>query len=331
MTLAIQGARTASSREWDETWEACDYATYFHSRAWAELWERYHAGRMRPAPVLLEFTDGRRLVLPLTARVGRFGLLHGWESSPAGTFGGWISADPLTHDHVELVVERLRRDYPDLIWRINPYFAPRDYIDRLGARADVTHVLDLAGGYEAIAAGWTRDGGATARKIRKAERSGIRVREAASEQDWSAYVACYEASLSRWGDAASLRYSPRLFEILRELQSPHVRLWLAVLEEAVVAGALCFYARSHVVYWHGAARSEYFDRRPVNALMDAIIREACRSGHRWFDFNPSGSHAGVESFKASFGAVPLACPVVVQHATAHPALRLLRLAGRSIR
>jgi len=331
MSLSIQGSRATLPREWDETWESCDYATYFHSREWAELWERHSQRRLRPWPRSLEFSDGCRLVLPLTARVGRFGMLHGWESSPAGTFGGWISTDELTSDHVQLAVEWLRRECPDLVWRVNPYFEPRDYVDGLGAREDVTHVLDLADGYETIAEGWKKSGGSTARKIRQAERSGIRGREAGSQRDWTEYVACYESSLSRWGDAATLRYAPELFEILRELQSPHVRLWLALLEDAVVAGALCFYARSHVVYWHGAARAEYFDRRPVNALMAEIIRNACESGYRWFDFNPSGGLQGVESFKTSFGALPLDCPVVVQHSTARPALRLLRMAGRSIR
>ena len=331
MSLAIHGARTASSSEWDETWEACPWATYFHSREWAEVWERYSARRLRPAPRYLEFTDGRRLILPLSARFGRFGLLHGWESSPGGTFGGWISTDDLGREHVALAVGWLRRECPDLIWRVNPYFEPHDYVDDLGARPDVTHALDLSSGYDAIVERWKQEGGATARKIRKAERRGIRVREAGSEADWTDYVACYESSLSRWGDNVSMRYAPWLFEILRELRSPRTRLWLAVLGETVVAGALCFYARAHVVYWHGAARAEHFDKRPVNALMDGIIRHACAEGYRWFDLNPSGGHRGVESFKSSLGAATLGCPVVVQSSTVHPALRLLQLAGRSIR
>jgi hypothetical protein len=328
MNLSIQGARSASPREWDETWETCDYATYFHSREWAELWERYSERRLRPWPKLLEFSDGRRLVLPLTARVGRFGMLQGWVSSPEGTFGGWISTDELTRAHVKLAVEWLLRECPDLIWRANPYFEPQDYVDGLGAREDVTHVLGLADGYDTIAERWKKSCRGAARK---AARSGVSVREAGSEGDWTEYVACYESSLSRWGDAAVERYAPKLFEILRELRSPHVRLWLALLEDAVVAGALCFYSRSHVVYWHGAARAEHFDKCPVNALIAEILRDSCESGYRWFDFNPSGGHKGVESFKTSFGARPLSCPVVVQYSTGPRALRLLRLAGRSIR
>jgi len=332
MSLAVQSSRAATPQEWDEAWKACDYATYFHSREWAEVWERYSARRLRPAARLLRFSDGRTLVLPLSARHGRLGLLHGWESSPAGTFGGWISGDELTAAHVEVAVAWLQRACPDLIWRINPYFEPRDYVDALGASEDVTHAIELSGGYESIAEGWSKaGGGSAARKIRKAERSGVRVREADSEKDWSDYVACYETSLERWGDSATLRYSAELFEILRSLRSPHVRLWLASVEGTLAAGALCFYARSHVVYWHGAADAEQFDKRPVNLLMSEIIRDACASGHRWFDFNPSSGHQGVKSFKTSFGARPLGCPVVVQYSTGPRALRLLRLAGRSIR
>ena len=32
---------------------------------------------------------------------------------------------------------------------------------------------------------------------------------------------------------------------------------------------------------------------PLTLLMAEIIRDACSSGHRWFDFNPSGGLEGV--------------------------------------
>lgn len=331
MSVSIRQVRSASPHEWDETWEACGYATYFHSREWAELWRRHSGGRLRPAPLRFEFSDGRNAVLPLSARVGRLGLVHGWESSPAGTYGGWISADALTAGHVAETVERLGRECPDLTWRVNPFFEPRDYVSGVAGTADTTHVLDLAQGYEAIAASWKAGGGSTARKIRKAERSGVSVRPAASEADWSDYVACYEASLARWGETVSSRYEPEFFEILRLMASPHVRLWLATVEGEVAAGALCFRARDHVVYWHGASREEHFDKRPVNLLMAEIIRHACTAGLRWFDFNPSGGHEGVAAFKASFGAAPLACPLVERRSSGPRALRILKMAGRSFR
>jgi hypothetical protein len=48
----------------------------------------------------------------------------------------------------------------------------------------------------------------------------------------------------------------------------------------------------------------------MNLLMAEAIRDASLRGYRWFDFNPSGGHAGVQDFKRRFGAIPLAAPVI---------------------
>lgn len=76
------------------------------------------------------------------------------------------------------------------------------------------------------------------------------------------------------------------------------------------AGALGFYAKSHVVYWRGAAYSDYFELRPVNLLMYEAIKHACENGYSWFDFNPSGGHEGVKAFKKSFGPTALRADIV---------------------
>jgi len=41
MHTSIVSVSGASYAEWKETWRDCDYATYFHSPEWAQLWERY--------------------------------------------------------------------------------------------------------------------------------------------------------------------------------------------------------------------------------------------------------------------------------------------------
>jgi lipid II:glycine glycyltransferase (peptidoglycan interpeptide bridge formation enzyme) len=85
---------------------------------------------------------------------------------------------------------------------------------------------------------------------------------------------------------------------------------LAKYEDRSIAGALCFYTKNHVVYWHGAAYSDYFELRPVNLLMYEAIKDACENGYSWFDFNPSGGHEGVKAFKKSFGPTALRSDVV---------------------
>jgi len=48
----------------------------------------------------------------------------------------------------------------------------------------------------------------------------------------------------------------------------------------------------------------------MHVLIHHLMEIACSRGHRWFDFNPSGGHAGVAAFKKGFGAGSLSCPVV---------------------
>jgi lipid II:glycine glycyltransferase (peptidoglycan interpeptide bridge formation enzyme) len=91
-----------------------------------------------------------------------------------------------------------------------------------------------------------------------------------------------------------------------------VKLWVAEYQNRIISGALCFYSKRHVVYWHGAGLSDYFHLRPANLLLSEVIKHACEDGYWWFDFNPSGTHEGVANFKRRFGAKSMACPVIVR-------------------
>ena len=52
-----------------------------------------------------------------------------------------------------------------------------------------------------------------------------------------------------------------------------VRLWLAELDGQIIAGALCFYAKQHVVYWHGAALTEHFRVRIEDVPSEPVEHE----------------------------------------------------------
>jgi lipid II:glycine glycyltransferase (peptidoglycan interpeptide bridge formation enzyme) len=63
-----------------------------------------------------------------------------------------------------------------------------------------------------------------------------------------------------------------------------------------------FYWNRHAAYWHAAADREFLAIEAPKLLLSAIIRDACSRQIRYFDFNPSGGHAGVAKFKGYFGA-----------------------------
>lgn len=310
MNIAIKNISSATNAEWDHIWHGCDYSTFFHSREWAEIWENYTNGQMRHDPKLVIFTDGKKALLPLSYYRELKGLIKNYISSPAGTFGGWISEDELVTKHGFLLIELLTKRLGNLVWRINPY---DDLVIKSGVQGseqDETRVLNLEGGFDVIYKKWSKGHSSAVRKARKARKEGVTVRLAETINDWRDYYSIYEDSLRRWGDKTSSCYKWELFGRFFFCRSNNVRLWLAVFDEQVVAGALCFYAKKHVVYWHGAALEKYFRHRPVNLLMYEAIKSACEEGYSWFDFNPSGGHEGVKAFKRSFRAESLPCPVV---------------------
>lgn len=294
-----------SDAAWDRTWSDCRYATFFHSRTWAEIWSSYTQGASRPAGESIEFSDGFRAVLPISARQTPAGLEL--LSSPAGTFGGWISTDPLTDEHARWLTSRLADASGGCNWRMNPYADVAPEVVSAATRSGSTSAIDLAEGANAAFRGWSKGHRAAAKQ---AARLGVTVRAADRPEDWAKYYELYTLSLARWGEAATCRYERRLFDLLAAESNDRVTLWLAEHDGRIVAGAVCFYAPGHAVYWHGAADGEAFPLRPVHRLVFEMSRQAAERGCRWLDLNPSGDLEGVAHFKRGFGPTILSAPIV---------------------
>ena len=176
MDIHIDQILPAQPEEWDVIWRQCSYATYFHSREWAEIWAHYSQEWMRPNPLLVMFSDGKEALLPLSCELS-YGSVKSLWSSPEGTYGGWIALDPLSREHAILMKEFLTNELGHLFWSINPY-------DDLVATTDVdatyhykTHFINLESGFEVVYRDWTS---ACRRAERKALSSGILVRHAPS-------------------------------------------------------------------------------------------------------------------------------------------------------
>ena len=121
MSITIKKIENTPDSMWDRLWWDCKYATYFHSREWAEVLSKYTKGKIQPDPLLITFSDGKQAILPLSSRKSYKGLIKTSLSSPLGTYGGWISVDELNSEHAALLVEYLTNKLGNLIWRINPY------------------------------------------------------------------------------------------------------------------------------------------------------------------------------------------------------------------
>ncbi|HYG37754.1 MAG TPA: GNAT family N-acetyltransferase [Cytophagales bacterium] len=305
--MKIKGFRVSTNKEWDTIVNNSYCSTYFHTRDWAEIWSSYTNNLLKPHPILITFEDDTHVLLPLSYTTFFKGLGKKYISSPAGTFGGWVSNNRLDKGHIESLINFLYSISDDLNVRINPYEETgANYIYKK-AISDVTNTLKLDNDFEAIFRSWTK-GHKSA--VPKAVKAGIIIEKGKNLDDWKAYYEVYQDSIKRWGEKASSNYKWTLFEEFYKRKSDNITLWLAKHENRIIAGALCFYCNKHIVYWHGAALDEFFNLRPVNLLMYETIKDGCQRGYKWFDFNPSGGHEGVKSFKKSFGTIELNCPVV---------------------
>jgi hypothetical protein len=313
--------------EWERVWEACEYATFFQSPTWALIWQAATDGRVRACPERLTFADGRQAILPLCHERRAMGLLSRRVASPHGTFGGWLSEHALELDHARVLLDRLLDPGASLVWRMNPYDAlalAAGAERQLACKADVTHALDLTPGPEALLQrfrnGYKND-------IRRARRGGrISVEPARSIEDWRAYFRVYQDTLSRWGLTPAQGYPWRVFEVMAEIQSPHITLWIARVDGDIVSGELCMYARRHAVSWHAATAAAALRTNVAKVQIYHVIEDAFRRGCRWFDFNPSAGLRGVREFKESFAAQTLPAPLV--YVDTRPKRWARRLASR---
>src|SRR6185437_13540483 len=318
----ITTVRPATREEWDGMWSNSPAATFFHSRAWADVWNAYSEGAFRPHPLWVQFSDGHEALLPLSYRRRFCGLVSEYHSSPAATYGGWLASTELTAFHARLLLEWVKATNESLYWRVNPFDTTAASLAAEATHSDVTNALDLWAGFEAIRANFSK-GHRSA--VQHAIRAGVTVAAATSNSEWDAYYSVYEDSLRRWGTHATSRYKRSLFRKLRERCNGNVVLWLARHEGQVVAGALGLYAKSHVSYWHSAVLESPRHLRPATLLIYEMIRHAVEHGYRWFDFNPSGGHEGVQKFKARFGTVPLSCPMILHQTPVNRAFQQLAL------
>ena len=312
MSLTIQHQSDASAAEWRRIWLACDYATFFHSLEWAETWEKYSRGLVRPAAKLIRFSDGREALLPLCYESRLKGLLSRYVCSPEATYGGWISEQPLTTSHAVLLTRwLLEAEGKNLVWRLNPYdplALPAAMICSVGARRDQTHAVRLSADPEQLFKGFKKG---TREDIRKAQKKGcIEVSAAESVEEWRAYHRVYQDSLARWGHSPDEGYRWELFDQLRRLDSPYVRLWIARYDGQVVSGELSFYSQRHSVSWHAATLKDYLRSGVSKYQSFEILKDCCARGLDWLDFNPSAGLDGVKELKESFRAEALPAPLV---------------------
>lgn len=312
-TPPITGVESCSIADWEAEFARAAQATFFHSPLWSLVWQRYSGGRYQPAPLRVSFADGRSVLLARTVRRTRYGVLR-WYLSPAGTYGGWLAAEALPDDHQRAMVGLIRSER-SVIWFGWPGQSLTDQTTAVGT----THIIDLRDGVTAAHSRWDRG---ARRKLARARKAGIDIREAEAWNDWAAYFDNYLETRKLWESPTSY-YGLPFFSLLYEARSPSVRLWLAEQRGSVVGGVLIFTHRNLATAWHGAQAPRGLGA--TSALYWEISTILASEGIEMFDLLPSGGHEGVDRYKESLGAELATFPCVLRQ---HPLERVARLAKR---
>lgn len=164
-----------------------------------------------------------------------------------------------------------------------------------GDQTRFTHILDIREGYETV---WDAYNKRIRGAVRKAQKSGVIVREAENESEIIDFYKLYMLAMGHFNS------TPKPYQLLRYLQtSPIARLVVAELDQKIIGGLLFLHFNSCVRLWCEASDPDFLSYRPNNAVIDYIIQWACKHGYSRVDFgaSPVESH-GLVSFKEEWKA-----------------------------
>ena len=319
MHVRLSATRLATAAEWDEAARSCPHATFFHTRAWADLW--MVVAQFESEALCCDFKDEQRLIVPFSVKKSRRGLVHERLMSAAGTYGGALYGPGVTLDHLQAAI-RLMSQRHAITWRLTPH---ESYSGRIAAilqerstnspgnwslRADSSETLDLDDLH--LNGGLVKHVSHSCRKqILKGERAGITVSVANAESEWREFARLYRRTVARWGDKATTSYPDKLFQALQSQAPDACRLWLAHHEGRLVGGSVNFYHNRHVVEWLAAYDSASFTLGVRNRLTAHMIEHAGAIGCSIYDFNPSGSLEGTRRFKQTFNTRQQQAPLLI--------------------
>ena len=142
------------------------------------------------------------------------------------------------------------------------------------------------------------------RNVRKAQKSGVLVREASSGTDLRRFYHLYLKTMRKH------REPPRTLRQLavsqRLLGPPGVfKLFVAEQEGRMIGGAVFHFFRDTVDLLYNASDDGYLDVRPNHAIYWEVIRQATLRGLRFLDFGAARPGTSLAEFKRRWSAEPV--------------------------
>jgi hypothetical protein len=274
---------------------------------------------------LYRLPDGRRLVLPMVARVVA-GLRVAEESWP----DGWGYGGLLVEGGGPLTVDDCRTVLADLAGRtaLRRAVLPAPLLGRTWAEAAPPHavrvprlayVLDLDGGIEHVRS--TRFHRQTRKRLRKAERSELDItRETGADgagRGLAMFGTLYREAIDRWAGQkgqplplarllAAYRDRPGQAAAVADALGEHCVIYSATRRGEPVAAKVVLHHGGTTFAWMSARNAALSRETLANYLLQSVaVEEACAAGARWYNLGDTDPKSGVEEFKIIFGAQPV--------------------------
>ncbi len=263
--------------------------------------------------------DGRQLLLPMVRHKslpGRFAIA---ASPPNGWgIGGVVSAEPILPSDIETIIDDLAAQrYLKFRVHIDPLVAgiwEKAALDKCIKIPRVTHILDLAGGFDTV---WSKRFKGTARTaIRKAEKSGLTVECDTTGKlvpvfydlymTWAENRAREKGLLLPLIRLSNRRRQPqKRFEQFTKRLGEACQFWVARYEGQAVAISILMIFGDHAFFWRNASNKQIANSTRANDLLQRMMIEAaCNAGCQYYHLGESGGVESLMQYKERLGGEP---------------------------
>jgi hypothetical protein len=280
--------------EWDEF--ALRYTDLiFYQSIWSKVLRKGLGGQ----PLYFYLKEGGEIVAGLPGLLLNFKIFKVlYASIPYGNF---IGEKLYFSNFMEILDMELRKKGIDQV-RItdSPFWEPYPSSSFKSIVAKCT-LLDLRGfDKEKIWEGYKKN---IRRDIRKAQRSGIKIRIEDSREGVHLFYKLYLASMER--NRAMAKYPLGWFEsIYEEMVRRRLGAFLfAELNHESIAGVVLIYSANSTHYFHNGSRYEFLKFCPNELLVHFSLERAIERGDSFFDFMGSDPHdLSLLRFKEKWGS-----------------------------
>ncbi len=270
---------------WNDYVYSSGDATFYHQLAWRDVVRNSYG--FKPIYLIAKDRDAIVGILPMFLIKSKF---FGKKliSVPFAPYGG-VCADN------ELIKRMLIEEAKNIVDRYGvDYLELRGFRD-LGLLADTryyTFILKLERDHEVV---WRRFSKKVRNSTRKAIKSGLRVGRGRSYL--KDFYKVYSRNMHSLGSPThAMSFFRNVFRKFPE----QTDLVVVKNEDTVIAGVILLQFKGTVISGWAGSLKRYLGLCPNNLMYWEIIRNACRSGYRYFDFGRSLVGSGTFRFKKAW-------------------------------